>query len=169
LLVAAKRTGDARVILRRTLDQPRTRRSPMIYHQIRFSVKPAVSAEELEASLERLRRLGRELDVVQSWVVGRDFGGEFEYGAMYALPDIDAYRTYMYAPLHLETDAAGLPLVDNFVSQDLTDDEDPAIGEKIAKVHSDRFADHPEVLDLVANLGSYTGSGVPEDVAASRS
>jgi hypothetical protein len=140
----------------------------VIYHQIRFSVKPSVAEDELEASLERLRNLGRELDVVDFWCVGRDFGGEFEYGAMYALPDVDAYRTYMYAPLHLETDAAGLPLVDNFVSQDLTDDEDPAIGDKIAEVHRDRFADHPEVLELVANLGSYTGSGVPEDVSAAR-
>jgi Stress responsive A/B Barrel Domain len=137
----------------------------MIYHQIRFSVKPDVPEAELEANLERLRRLGRELDVVEFWCVGRDFGGEFEYGAMYALADIDAYRTYMYAPLHLETDAAGLPLVDNFVSLDLTDDADPAIGDKIAQVHSDRFADHPEVLELVASLGSYTGSGVPDDAA----
>jgi Stress responsive A/B Barrel Domain len=140
----------------------------VIYHQIRFSVKPEIAAEELEASLERLRRLGRELEVVEFWCVGRDYGGEFEYGAMYALPDIDAYRTYMYAPLHLETDAAGLPLVDNFVSQDLTDDEDPAIGDKIAEVHRNRFADHPEVLELVANIGSYTGSGVPEDVSVAR-
>jgi hypothetical protein len=138
----------------------------VIYHQIRFSVKPDVPSEELEASLERLRALGRGLDVIDHWCVGRDFGGEFDYGAMYALPDIDAYRTYMYAPLHLETDAAGLPLVDNFVSQDLTDDEDPEIGEKIAKVHSDRFTDHPEILELVANIGSYTGSGVPDTVSA---
>jgi Stress responsive A/B Barrel Domain len=136
----------------------------MIYHQIRFSVKPDVPPQELEASLERLRTLGRELDVVESWVVGRDFGGEFEYGALYALPDIDAYRTYMYAPLHLETDAAGLPLVNNFVSQDLTDDPDPTIGDKIAEVHRDRFADHPEVLELVQNLSSYKGSGVPDSV-----
>jgi stress responsive alpha/beta barrel protein len=140
----------------------------MIYHQIRFSVKLDVPEDELKASLERLRRLGRELDVVQSWVVGRDFGGKFEYGALYALPDIDAYRAYMYAPLHLETDAAGLPLVDDFVSQDLTDDEDPAIGDKIAEVHRNRFADHPEVLELVENLGSYTGSGVPDDVSGSK-
>jgi hypothetical protein len=139
----------------------------VIYHQIRFSVKPDVPKAELEASLERLRNLGRQLDVVQFWVVGRDFGADFEYGALYALPDVDAYRTYMYAPLHLETDAAGLPLVDNFVSQDLTDDEDPAIGDKIAEVHRNRFADHPEVLELVTNLGSYTGSGVPDDASAS--
>ena len=138
----------------------------VIYHQIRFSLKPEVSPEDLEANLERLRTLGRELDVVQSWCVGRDFGGEFEYGAQYALPDIEAYETYMYAPLHLETDAAGLPLVDQFVSLDLSDDEDPAIGDKIADVHSRRFEDHPEVLELVEGLGSYTGSGVPDQSPA---
>jgi hypothetical protein len=135
----------------------------MIYHQIRFSVKPDVSRDELEASLERLRRLGRELEVIESWAVGRDFGGEFEYGAMYALPDIQAYETYMFAPLHLQTDAAGLPLVDRFVSMDLTDDEDPAIGDKISEVHRKRFASHPEILELVENIPSYTGSGVPDD------
>jgi stress responsive alpha/beta barrel protein len=140
----------------------------VIYHQIRFSVKADVPKDELEAALERLRRLGRELEVVQFCAVGRDFGGDFDYGALYALPDIDAYRTYMYAPLHLETDAAGLPLVDDFVSQDLTDDEDPAIGDKIAEVQRNRFADHPEVLDLVVHLGSYTGSGVPDDVPGSK-
>ena len=42
---------------------------------------------------------------------------------MYALPDIESYEIYMNAPVHLETDAAGLPLVENFVSLDLTDDD----------------------------------------------
>ncbi len=138
----------------------------MIYHQIRFSIKPGVPAEDLEANLERLRTLGRELDVVQGWCVGRDFGGEFEYRAQYALRDIKAYETYMYAPLHLELDAAGLPIVDQFVSLDLTDDEDPEIGGKIADVHSRRFQDHPEVLELVEGLSSYTGSAVPGESPA---
>jgi hypothetical protein len=70
--------------------------------------------------------------------------------------------------VHLETDAAGLPLVADFVSLDLTDDEDPAIGEKISAVHSTRYANHPEVLGLVQGLDSYTGSGVPDDSPASQ-
>ena len=138
----------------------------MIYHQVRFSFKPEISPDAREAGLERLRRMGREIDVVETWCVGRDVGGEFEYGAMYALPDIEAYETYMNAPVHLETDAAGLPLVSNFVSLDLTDDEDPAIADKIAEVHSTRYANHPEVLGLVEDLDSYTGAGVPTDSSA---
>lgn len=138
----------------------------MIYHSVRMSFKPEVGPDEVEGGLERLRRMGREIEVVESWCVGRDVGGEFDYGAMYALRDIQAYEAYMNAPVHLETDAAGLPLVSNFVSLDLTDDEDPAIADKIAEVHRRRYETHPEVLGLVEDLDSYTGSGVPDESTA---
>jgi len=134
----------------------------MIYHQVRFAMKPDAPKDQVDNAVELLRRLGRELDVVEFWCVGRDFGGEFTVGAMYALKDINGYETYMNAPLHLEIDRAGLPLVANMISQDLTDDEDPAIGEKIAEVHKNRWASHPELLGLVQELGSYEGSGVPD-------
>jgi Stress responsive A/B Barrel Domain len=141
----------------------------MIYHIVRMSFKPDVPPEVREAGIERLRRYHEEIDVIQSWSVGRDIGGEFEIGAMYALADIEAYETYMNAPWHLETDAAGLPLVSNFVSFDLTDDEDPEIADKIAEVHRRRFENHPETLALVEGLDSYTGSGVPDDSSATPS
>jgi hypothetical protein len=131
----------------------------MIYHQIRISMKPDAPKDQVEHALEMLRRLGRELDVVKLWAVGRDFGGEFEYGAMYALEDTDAYATYMNAPLHRKIDEIGLPLVRNMISQDLSDSMDPAIGERIAKIHADRFAGDAELRDLVGDLGSYEGSG----------
>jgi hypothetical protein len=131
----------------------------VIYHQIRVSIKPDAPKDQVDTALHYLARLGQELDVVESFCVGRDIGGEFDYGAMYALKDIDAYKTYMLAPLHQETDRAGLPVVDNMISQDLTDDPDPEIGEKIAKIHSDRFASDATLRGLVENLGSYEGSG----------
>lgn len=135
----------------------------MIYHQVRMALKPDAPKDRVEHALDLMRRLGRELDVVESCLVGRDIGGEFDYGAVYVLKDVDAYRTYMYAPLHREIDAIGLPLIANMVSFDLTDDADPEIAEKIAKVHGDRFKDHPELLHLVEDLGSYEGSGVSGD------
>ena len=70
------RGGSARVV-----ELSPDKETIVIDHQIRPSVKLDVPKAELEASLERLRRLGREPNVVQSWVVGRDLGGEFEYGA----------------------------------------------------------------------------------------
>jgi hypothetical protein len=131
----------------------------VIYHQIRMSVKQDAPEADVARALELMRRLGRELDVVESWVVGRDIGGEYEYGALYALKDLDAYHAYLHAPLHRQIDEAGLPLVDNMVSMDLTDDEDPAIGEQIAKLHADRFAGDTGLQDLIEGLGSYEGSG----------
>ena len=137
----------------------------MIYHSIRISVKPDAPGEQVEAALELLRRMGREIEAVESWCVGRDFGGEFDYGAMFALKDIEAYRAYMLAPLHRLTDEAGLPVVDKMISQDLTDDEDPAIGDKIREIHRGRFENDPALLGLIKDLGSYKGSGVPDDGA----
>ncbi|PZG01821.1 Dabb family protein [Nonomuraea aridisoli] len=137
----------------------------MIYHQIRIAMRPDAPEDQVQHALDLMRKLGDKLDAVEYFMVGRDFGGEFHYGAMYALKDIDAYRTYMYDSLHRQIDAIGLPLVANMISMDLTDDTDPEIGDKIAQVHSDRFTDHPELLDLVENLGSYEGSGVPGDAS----
>ncbi|TDC98866.1 Dabb family protein [Nonomuraea deserti] len=135
----------------------------MIYHQVRMALKPDAPADQVQHALDLMRELGEKRDAVEFYLVGRDFGGEFDYGALYALKDIDAYRTYMYDPLHRQIDALGLPLVANMVSADLTDDPDPDIGAKIAQVHTDRFSDHPELRDLVEDLGSYEGSGVHDD------
>lgn len=140
----------------------------MIYHLTRMTFKPDVPPEEVEAGLERLRRYPREIDVIHDWCVGRDIGGEFEYCAMYALADIRAYETYLNAPWHLQTDVAGLPLVSDFASFDITDDEDAAIADEIADVHRRRFESHPEILGLVEDLDSYAGSGVPDRSPASQ-
>jgi hypothetical protein len=131
----------------------------MIYHQIRIAMKPDAPKDQVEHALELLRKLGRDLDVVEFWAVGRDFGGEFEYGAMYALKDTDAYATYMHAPLHRKIDEVGLPLVQNMISQDLSDSMDPTVGERIAAIHANRFANDAEQRDLVEGLDSYEGSG----------
>ncbi len=139
----------------------------MIYHSIRISIKPDTPKDQVEAALELLRRMGREIEAVESWCVGRDFGGEFDYGAMFALKDIQAYKAYMLAPLHRQTDEVGLPIVDKMISQDLTDDEDPAIGDKIREIHRSRFENDPELLGLIKDVGSYQGSGVPDNDATS--
>lgn len=131
----------------------------MIYHINRFALKPDAPQDQLDVAMQYLRRIGEELEVVEFYCVGQDIGGEFGVGAMYALKDIDAYRTYMYDPIHEATDNAGLPIVSNQVSYDLTDDPDPEIGEKMAQVHRDRFAERPELRDLIRNMGSYSGPG----------
>jgi Stress responsive A/B Barrel Domain len=51
-----------------------TGENAVIYHQVRFAMKPEAPKDQVEAALELLRRLGRELEVVESFCVGRDFG-----------------------------------------------------------------------------------------------
>ncbi|KOG65571.1 stress responsive protein [Streptomyces griseoflavus] len=133
----------------------------MIYHQIRLAMRPDVPKDKVDEALGLLRRMGQEIDAVEHWAVGRDIGGGFDYGALFVVKDIDAYHAYMHAPLHRQVDEIGLPLVQNMISQDLTDDEDPEIADKIRKIHADRFAGDPALAALIEGLGSYEGSGVP--------
>ena len=133
----------------------------MIYHINRFAIKEDAPEDQVEAAMQYLRRIGEELGVVEFYCAGRDLGGEFAVGAMYALKDIDAYRTYMFAPIHEETDNAGLPIVANQASYDLTDDPDPAIADKMAQVHRDRFAERPHLRELIKNM-NYRGPGTED-------
>jgi Stress responsive A/B Barrel Domain len=134
-------------------------RGSMIAHIVRFTLKPNAPKDQVDLAFESLRRQGREIDAVQLFVVGRDFGGEFDYGAMYIVNDIEGYREYMNSPIHRRSDELGLPITDKFVSMDITDDADPAIGEKIAEIHRTRFENDPALAALVQNLTSYEGSG----------
>ena len=126
----------------------------------RFTLKPNAPKDQVDLAFEQVRKQGREIKAVQLFIVGRDFGGEFDYGAMYIMKDIEGYREYMMSPIHRKSDEIGLPLVEKFISMDITDDADPAIGDKIAEIHRNRFENDPALVELVENLGSYEGSGV---------
>jgi hypothetical protein len=134
----------------------------MIAHIVRFTLKPNAPKDQVDLAFEQLRKQGREINAVQLFVVGRDFGGEFDYGAMYIMEDIEGYREYMMSPIHRKSDEIGLPIVDKFISMDITDDKDPAIGDKIAEIHRNRFENDPALAALVQNLSSYQGSGAPK-------
>jgi Stress responsive A/B Barrel Domain len=134
----------------------------MIVHIVRFTLKPDAPKDQVDLAFEQLHKQGREINAVQSFVVGRDFGGEFDYGAMYIMKDIEGYREYMMSPIHRKSDEIGLPIVEKFISMDITDDKDPAIGDKIAEIHRIRFENDPALVALVQNLSSYEGSGAPK-------
>ncbi|MEU6765613.1 Dabb family protein [Streptomyces sp. NPDC046853] len=133
----------------------------MIYHGNRFTLRKGVSAEDRDAALESLRHQGRTIPSVKSYTVGADFGGEYEYGAVFVLEDLAGYEQYMNHPAHLHTDRIGLPLVDVFVSFDITDDPAPEVGAKIADIHRRRYEALPDIAALVSGLGAYTGSAAP--------
>lgn len=134
----------------------------MIYHGNRLTMKADVTLEQRQEALESLRNQGASIDAVKSYVVGRDFGGEFEYGAIFVLEDLEGYWEYLMAPSHAHTDKIGLPLLEKFHSFDMTDDDDPEIAEKIEELHRRRFAQNDELSQLVRDLPLYEGSGSPE-------
>ncbi|MFD4637312.1 Dabb family protein [Lentzea sp. NPDC058436] len=133
----------------------------MIYHGIRFSVVPGVSAQEVAAGLQAMRDASSAIPSVRSFVVGRDFGGEYEFGAVSVIEDLAGYELMMNHPAHLEMDRAGLPLIAKFASFDITDDEDPELGAKIAAIHQRRYDANPDVAGLVSDLDEYSGSAAP--------
>ena len=63
------------------------------------------------------------------------------------------------SPIHRKSDEIGLPVVKKFISMDITDIEDPTIGDRIAEIHRNRFENDPALVELVENLSSYEGSG----------
>ncbi|ATY14019.1 stress responsive protein [Amycolatopsis sp. AA4] len=133
----------------------------MICHSIRFTFKPEVTARQKADVTAKMRELLDRIPAVKARVIGPDFGGKYELGAVLALEDIDGYSEYMNHPAHLELDRLGLPLVEEFGSSDITDDPDPEIGAKIAEVHRIRFENVPDVAELVSGLAEYTGSAAP--------
>ena len=133
----------------------------MIYHCIRFTLKPGISEEDKVAGLAQMREHINAIPSIKARVVGPDFGGEFDYGAVSLLEDLEGYEEYMNHPAHLAMDRAGLPLVDKFVSFDITDDPDPEVGAKIAEIHRRRYENMPDIAELVSDLGEYSGSAAP--------
>lgn len=135
----------------------------MIIHVTRMTLKADATEEARQAAFASLRNQGEVIEAVTSYVVGPDVGGDYEWGAVYTLEDLDGYWEYLKSPAHRHTDEIGLPLVDQFVSFDVTDSDDPRIHEKIAALHQRRYAEDPALVELIQNLNSYSGSANPQD------
>lgn len=133
----------------------------MIVHITRMTFKSSATEEAKQAGFASLRNQGEVIDAVRSYTVGPDVGGDFDWGALYVLDDLDGYWEYLESPAHRHTDEIGLPLVDRFVSFDITDDPDPEIHAKIAALHQRRYEQDPSLAELIRDLPSYTGSANP--------
>ncbi|WP_030160554.1 Dabb family protein [Glycomyces sp. NRRL B-16210] len=130
----------------------------MIYHCIRFTIRPEVPEEVVNAVVAGMTG---QVDANDTGLFGRDFGGDYEYGAVNAVKDLDEYEAMMNAPEHLEIDRAGLPLIARFASFDISDDPDPELAAKIAAIHQRRFDAHPDLVELIDGLDEYLGSAAP--------
>ena len=102
--------------------------------------------------------------MVKSWVVGPELGGEFEFGAVYVVEDLDSYWAYLEFPAHVHLELWGIPHLEKFAAIDVTDSEDPELGDKIAAVQARHQQEHPEIAALIAQAVSFTvpdGAGQP--------
>jgi hypothetical protein len=63
----------------------------MIFHINQVTYKAGLSEEQRRAGLEMARQSGAANPAVKSYVVGPELGGEFEYGAVYVVEDLDGY------------------------------------------------------------------------------
>ena len=136
----------------------------MIFHINRATYKAGLSEEQRRAGLEMLRQSGAANPAVKSYVVGPELGGEFEYSAVYVVEDLDGYWAYLNHPLHVRQELEGIALIEKFAAIDVTDSDDPEIGEKIAALQARNYQEHPEVAALVAQAASFTvpdGAGQP--------
>ena len=134
----------------------------MIYHINRLTYKAGLSEEQRRAGLELARQAGAANPAVKSYVVGPELGGEFEYSAVYVVEDLDGYWAYLTHPAHVRSELEGVPLLERFAAIDVSDSDDPDLGEKIAALQARNFEEHPEVAAMVAQAPSFTvpdGSG----------
>ena len=136
----------------------------MIFHINRATYKAGLSEEQRRAGVEMLRQSGAANPAVKSYVVGPELGGEFEYGAVYVFEDLDGYWAYLEFPAHVREELWGIPHLEKFAAIDVSDSDDPKLGEKIAAVQARHLELHPDVAALIAQAASFTvpdGKGQP--------
>src|SRR5262249_25792210 len=136
----------------------------MIFHINRATYKSDLSEEQRQEGVERLRQSGAVNPAVKSYVVGLELGGEFEFGAVYVVEDLDSYWAYLEFPAHVHLELWGIPHLEKFAAIDVTDSEDPQLGEKIAAVQARHQQQHPEIAAEIAQAASFTvpgGAGHP--------
>ena len=136
----------------------------MIFHINRMTFKSGLSQEQRRACLEVARQAGAANPAVKSYVVGPELGGEFEYGFVYVVEDLDGYWAYLTHPAHVRSELEGIPLLEKFAAIDVSDSDDPELGEKIAALQARHLQEQPEIAALIAQAASFTvpdGTGQP--------
>ena len=128
----------------------------MIFHINRATYKSGLSEEQRRAAVEMARQSGAANPAVKSYVVGPELGGEFEYSFVYVVEDLDGYWAYLTHPAHVREELEGTPLIEKFAAIDVTDSDDPQIGEKIAALQTRNLQEHPDVAAVIAQAASFT-------------
>ena len=131
----------------------------MIFHINLATYKAGLSEEQRRAGVEMLRQSGAN-PAVKSYVVGP------EHGAVYVFDDLDGYWAYLEFPAHVREELWGIPHLEKFAAIDVSDSDDPELGEKIAALQARHQQEHPEIAAEIAQAASFTvpdGAGQPAD------
>jgi hypothetical protein len=131
----------------------------VIFHINRMTLKKDLTDEQREAGLDRLRQAGAANPAVRSWIVGPDFGGEFEWGAVYVVDDLDGYWQYLTHPAHVRSELEGIAFLEKFVAFDVTDSDDPEVSQKITGLQARHLQESPELAALEAQAPSFNVPG----------
>jgi stress responsive alpha/beta barrel protein len=115
----------------------------MIFHINRATYKVGLSEEQRLAGLEMLRQSGAANPAVKSYVVGPELGGEFEYSAVYVVEDLHGYWAYLNHPVHVREELEAISLLEKFAAIDVSDSDDPELGEKIAALQARHLRSNP--------------------------
>ena len=73
---------------------------------------------------------------------------------MYVVEDLDAYWAYLTHPAHVRSELEGIPHLEKFAAIDVSDSDDPELGEKIAELQARYQQEHPEIAALIAEAAS---------------
>ncbi|MGW7354821.1 Dabb family protein [Streptomyces sp. NPDC054784] len=130
----------------------------MIYHGIRMKLRDDVTPEQVDEALECLKAQGRDIPAVKAFVFGTEYGGDYDWSAVFALEDLDGYGAYLAHPAHARSERVGFPLMARFESFDICDTPDPGLGARIAELQRRNYARSPQLASLVAGLDSHAGS-----------
>jgi hypothetical protein len=135
----------------------------MIHHIIRMKLRDDVGQEQLEGALEALADGGRDIPSVTFFACGREFGGRFDWTAIFGFEDLDGYREYLAHPLHKRSERLGFPLMAGFETFDFSLSAEPDLESRIVQMQRANFESDPELVELVAGLEFNTGTAtLPE-------
>ncbi|NRD67124.1 Dabb family protein [Corallococcus exiguus] len=126
----------------------------MFINLLRFRFRDGVPEEKKARALEAISRTAKS-EAVSFSVVGRDLGNPadgFTHASCVGIADLSALKRYFDDPLHRAGDLLFLPLVGRLWRMALTDDADPALGEKIQAMHAEKMAGDPEWAALLAAI-----------------
>ncbi|MFI5915802.1 Dabb family protein [Dactylosporangium sp. NPDC051541] len=130
----------------------------MIYHGNRIALRDGLPADVVQRALTLMQTVGTAIPAVRSFVVGIDVGADYDFGAVFVLPDLDGYREYLNHPAHLAVERDGLPLMAKFEAFDITDDDDADFPAKVADLQKRHLEAHPDLAALMAALPTHLGS-----------